>query len=100
MSRRLGLAWVDPHTSLFDLGASSMMLAELRDELVDWLGRPVPIAVLYAEPTVSRLAAAVSAGTGPPPDDDPHGDTLRPAVSGTGRRAARRERRLMTGRPE
>ena len=99
VARRLGLARVDPHASLFDLGASSMMLAELRDELADWLGRPVPIAVLYAEPTVSRLADAVSADPAAPAGDEREDHLPRPAAAAASRRAARRERRL-TGRPE
>ncbi len=105
LAARLGLAEVAPDENFFDLGATSLVVAEVRAALVDRLDRRIPISLFYAEPTVSRLAAALESGEVPADDgpedgagDDGMGDRaddrrseLRAARSN--RRAERRQGR-------
>lgn len=79
VSARLGVSGIDPDRNWFDLGAQSLLLVRIHRELVERLGRPVPLVALYQHPTVRRLAAFLD-GMG----DDPAADG-----SGTGHRARR-----------
>jgi amino acid adenylation domain-containing protein len=76
----LGLATIGLHGNLFDLGATSLTVAEAANRLREVLGREIKLTDLFAYPTVSSLAAYL----GRP---EPH-----PAAGpGSGRGAARRD---------
>ena len=62
----LGVADVDVDRNFFDLGASSMQIAQVHQQLQDALARPIPIAMLFGHATVRDLAAHLD-GSGPQP---------------------------------
>ncbi|MEO3808285.1 FAD-dependent oxidoreductase [Sphaerisporangium sp. B11E5] len=47
---------VDPCRPIDEHGLDSLAMAELHTELADWLGRPVPMTLLYRLPTLDALA--------------------------------------------
>jgi thioesterase domain-containing protein len=51
---------VDPHRSLFELGASSLTLVSLQRVLGDRMGRIVPLQRLFEMPTVAGFAAEIA----------------------------------------
>jgi amino acid adenylation domain-containing protein len=51
---------VDPHRSLFELGASSLTLVSLQRLLGERLGRVIPLQQLFANPTVAAFAEEVA----------------------------------------
>jgi phthiocerol/phenolphthiocerol synthesis type-I polyketide synthase E len=55
---------IDTGRSFHDLGLSSSQLTSVCGEFEEWLGKPVPAAMLYEYPTVDALAAAL-AGAAP-----------------------------------
>ncbi|HEV3458631.1 MAG TPA: amino acid adenylation domain-containing protein, partial [Thermoanaerobaculia bacterium] len=78
----LGVAAVGRHDNFFDLGGHSLRLLGVQGRLRDALGREVPIADLYAYPTVASLTAHLAA---PEPPAAAAGPAM-PAASGTSRR--------------
>ncbi|WP_164545166.1 type I polyketide synthase [Antribacter gilvus] len=63
LGARLGLSpdRVPRETGLFDLGLTSVIANDLREEVAGVLGRPLSSTVVFDHPTVSRLAAHLSA---------------------------------------
>ncbi len=57
----LGVASVGWHTNFFDLGGHSLLVARVNTKLRDLLNQDVPIVELYQHPTISKLAAHLSA---------------------------------------
>lgn len=57
---------IDPSRSFHDLGLSSSQLIGACGEFEEWLGRPVPVAMLYEYPTIDSLAAAVTSSASEP----------------------------------
>ena len=51
---------VDPHRSLFELGASSLTLVSLQRLLAERLGRVVPLQRIFETPTVAGFAAEIA----------------------------------------
>jgi amino acid adenylation domain-containing protein len=76
----LGLAAIGLHGNFFDLGATSLTVAEAATRLREVLGREVKLTDLFAYPTVSSLAAYLG-----------RREPQAPAGSGSGRGAARRD---------
>ncbi|MER8014046.1 amino acid adenylation domain-containing protein [Streptomyces griseoluteus] len=92
-SEVLGLPEISVHDTFFDLGGNSLALARLHSRIVSAFGRELPITTLFEHPTVSALARALGAATGPghpagPPQGPGH--PKRPVRSA---RAVRRGRR-------
>jgi acyl carrier protein len=58
----LGLERVGIHDSFFDLGGNSLMATRLMSQVREIADGPVPLRLLFAEPTVAGLAKAVEAG--------------------------------------
>lgn len=92
-SEVLGLPEISVHDTFFDLGGNSLALAKLHSRIVSAFGRELPITTLVEHPTVSALARALGAATGPghpsgPPEGPGH--PKRPVRSA---RAVRRGRR-------
>ncbi|MGW1188222.1 amino acid adenylation domain-containing protein [Streptomyces sp. NPDC002559] len=61
----LGTEEVPADRNFFDLGASSLQIAQVHQRLQETLGRPVPIATLFAHTTVRDLAAHLDGAGGP-----------------------------------
>ena len=61
LADRLGLAIedIDPRASLAQYGADSLVLAELAEELEQWLGQPLPTTITYDNPSIAELAQAI-----------------------------------------
>ena len=57
----LGVASVGRHTNFFDLGGHSLLVARVNTKLRDLLNQDVSIVELYQHPTISKLAAHLSA---------------------------------------
>ena len=55
----LGVPAVGVRTSFFDLGGHSLLAARMLDQVERICGRRVPFAVLFAEPSIERLAASL-----------------------------------------
>lgn len=53
----VGLSRVDEHANFFDLGLTSLLVAGIRTELAEALGRDVPMTALYEHSSVSLLVA-------------------------------------------
>jgi amino acid adenylation domain-containing protein len=56
----LDLPAVGPDDNFFDLGGHSLLMALVHEELESALGRRIPMAELFAHPTVGSLAAYLS----------------------------------------
>ena len=56
----LTLDQIDPHRSLFQLGATSLTLVALQRVLAERLGRVVPLQRLFDQPTVAAFAAEIA----------------------------------------
>jgi epothilone synthetase B len=54
------------HQNFFDLGADSVHMVQMLNEVRATLGRDVPITEIFRHPTISSLAAYLSEGTGAP----------------------------------
>jgi pyochelin synthetase len=54
------LAHVDPHRSLFELGATSLTLVSLQRLLGERLGRVIPLQRIFETPTVAGFVAAIT----------------------------------------
>ncbi|GIJ44247.1 hypothetical protein Val02_11330 [Virgisporangium aliadipatigenens] len=52
----LGLGDVHPTTNLFQCGARSLHIAVVRANILDRYGVDIPLADMYSEPSVERLA--------------------------------------------
>jgi amino acid adenylation domain-containing protein len=63
-ARRLPAAPLGRDTNFFDAGATSLDLAGLQADLDAALGRGVPIVLLFGNPTLRSLAAALDHGPG------------------------------------
>src|SRR4029077_4099318 len=59
---------IDPTRRFFELGMNSLQLMEITTQLRQALGRPVPLNLFFSYPTISALAAQLSA---PEIVDDP-----------------------------
>jgi acyl carrier protein len=60
-AKLLGRERVPIHTNFFDLGGHSLLLAQMRVELTEALGRAVSVIELFQYPTVAGLAAHLAA---------------------------------------
>jgi acyl carrier protein len=54
---------IGPDDDLFDLGAHSLTLTRISSRIRTRLGADIPLLVLYDDPTVAAIAAAVAGGT-------------------------------------
>jgi acyl carrier protein len=75
------------HENFFDLGANSLLVAEVRGELQQRLGREIPLVDLFHFPCVADLASHLG-GEPPPP--------LGVGVSRARRRLAARANRALS----
>jgi len=82
LAEALSLDAVGLNQNFFDLGATSLIVAEAAAVLREALGRPLKITDLFSHPTVSSLAAFLAGG------DEPDKDFRRAAERGANRRAA------------
>jgi amino acid adenylation domain-containing protein len=82
----LDLPAVGPAANFFDLGGHSLLMALVHEDLESTLGRRIPMAELFANPTVGSLAAYLSG------EDDP-GDEVAAATERSARRRQARARR-------
>jgi amino acid adenylation domain-containing protein len=64
----LGHHALGPDDNVFEHGAHSMLAVQARNQLQAWLGRDIPVVMLFQCPTPAALAAALSR----PEDDEPH----------------------------
>jgi amino acid adenylation domain-containing protein len=88
LGEALSLASVGLKQNFFDLGATSLIVAETAVALRETLGRPLKITDLFAHPTVSSLAAFLDGR-------DSSEEGFRDAAQrGAARRAARLSRRV------
>jgi acyl transferase domain-containing protein/acyl-CoA synthetase (AMP-forming)/AMP-acid ligase II/acyl carrier protein len=53
------LEQLDDHRQLYEIGIDSLMLLELRDQVEEAFGVQVPIKVMYRNPTVDAISAAL-----------------------------------------
>ena len=83
----LGVDAIDPSQNFFDLGATSLTIAEAGANLAAILGREIKLTALFAHPTVSSLATFLEG-------HDEHADA---AARGADRGAARRTARTRRG---
>ncbi|MBI4576845.1 MAG: amino acid adenylation domain-containing protein [Planctomycetes bacterium] len=72
-ARELGLsaADLDPHATFAALGLDSLTLASLAGELEAWLGRPLPVTLLWDHPTPDALARHLAAAQVSSPAETP-----------------------------
>ncbi|GAB6040379.1 amino acid adenylation domain-containing protein [Endothiovibrio diazotrophicus] len=61
-SAALGVASPDIDTNVFDLGAHSLMLAQVQGALEQALGRPIELVELFRHPTIRTLAEHLESG--------------------------------------
>jgi amino acid adenylation domain-containing protein len=87
----LDLPAVGPADNFSDLGGHSLLMALVHEDLQSTLGRRIPLAELFANPTVGSLAAYLSGA-----DDTDAADEVAAAAERSARRRAARTRR--TGR--
>jgi acyl carrier protein len=74
--------------NFFDLGAHSLMVAEVHGRLQEMLGREIPITAMFQYPTVRTLTAYLQEGSEP-------GSSLRGSVAGRAEaRTASMQRRM------
>ncbi|MBV9821194.1 MAG: amino acid adenylation domain-containing protein [Actinobacteria bacterium] len=71
----LRLPAIDPSTSLFSLGATSLTAVRLCSRLSSRLGRPIPVSRFLHDPTVGGLARWLAGGEPAPAPDEPAGDS-------------------------
>ncbi len=88
LGEALGLDAVGINQNFFDLGATSLIVAEAAAVLRETLGLPLKITDLFSHPTISSLATFLAGS------DEPEKDFRRAAERGASRRAA-----LMARRP-
>ena len=62
LSEALGTPSVGIHDNFFDLGAHSLLIAQVHARLVSELRRDVPIVDFFTYPTVASLAAHIGQG--------------------------------------
>jgi acyl-coenzyme A synthetase/AMP-(fatty) acid ligase/acyl carrier protein len=87
LGEALGLDAVGINQNFFDLGATSLIVAEAAAVLRETLGRPLKITDLFSHPTISSLATFLAGR------DEPEKDFRRAAERGASRRAALMARR-------
>jgi aryl carrier-like protein len=58
----LGHERIGIHDNFFELGGSSLLLVEIESRLREALGREIPIAQMFRNPTIHALAQALAAG--------------------------------------
>ncbi|MFZ1890363.1 MAG: non-ribosomal peptide synthetase [Candidatus Binataceae bacterium] len=75
----LGLDTVGLQINLFDLGATSLVVAEVATCLRQRLKREIPLTDLFSYPTIAALAAHLSGGTGSSGGNSPN-DSNRGAI--------------------
>lgn len=68
--RMLGIDKVGVHDNFFELGGNSLLGVKLCADLNEDLGRKLPMATLYENPTVSALAQMIAGNGGEPPDQE------------------------------
>jgi len=64
----LGVQAIGVTDDFFELGGDSLLAARMVQQIGELTGRPIPLAVLYAGPTVERLARLVDAGAEEKPE--------------------------------
>ncbi len=69
----LGIDPVGVHDDFFELGGHSLLATRLLSRLREAFGQEVPLATIFAEPTIARLAARLQA--------EPPGVPERPAIA-------------------
>lgn len=79
---------VDDKANFFDLGGTSLALMDVQEQLLEKLGKDVPMATLFQYPTIEGLVRHLAegdgaAGTSAAPDPEPDGqaDRRREAMS-------------------
>jgi amino acid adenylation domain-containing protein len=82
----LDLPAVGPADNFFDLGGHSLLMALVHEDLENTLGRRIPMAELFAHPTVGSLAAYLSGA------DDTEDEVAAAAERSARRRQARARR--------
>lgn len=84
----LGLDAVGLKVNLFDLGASSLSVAEVAATLRLKLGCEIPLTDFFAYPTIAALAAHLSGGNGDSTNHSDRGAARRQALLSRGRMAS------------
>jgi len=79
--------------NLFDLGGTSLTVAQIQATLATRLGRPIPIVALFAHPTIRRLAGLLAEAPEAARRDTPRMDQARDR----GARQAEALRRMQQG---
>lgn len=77
------------HDNFFDLGGHSLLMAQVQERLAGVLGRRVPLATLYAYPTVAALARHLAGAAAGGPDGGRDGVGAGPDLAAL---TARRQR--------
>jgi acyl carrier protein len=89
---------VDARANFFDLGGTSLALMDVQEQLLDKLGREIPMATLFQFPTIEGLARHLSGGAEPEtaatPRTAPAG-TAKPASDGDADTLAERRREAL-----
>ena len=85
----LDLPAVGPDDNFFDLGGHSLLMALVHEDLESALGRRIPMAELFAHPTVGSLAGYLSGAN----DTDDTDDEVAAAAERSARRRQARARR-------
>jgi amino acid adenylation domain-containing protein len=87
----LGVPRIGLHDNFFDLGAHSLLVAEVHIQLRQALGKDFPLLDMFQHPTVHALAEHLSSGSGQPAND------AGPLAAAAGRGQARRESMRLRG---
>ena len=82
---------VSIHDNFFDLGAHSLLVAEVQGKLREVLGKEIPLVAMFRYPTVSLLAGYLSQESEESPRLERSADRARARQQSLGRRAVRRE---------
>jgi len=86
----LELEKVGSEDNFFDLGASSLLLARVHEQLQEQLGRELQAVEIFNHPTVESLAAHLDGGAGGAAAERPMEDRREQLKSGRNRLLQRR----------
>jgi acyl carrier protein len=79
MERRMVAIWqralhvdeIGIHDNFFDLGGHSLLLLKVHSQLQETFLKEIPVLELFKYPTISALAASLTAAAAPEPEPDP-----------------------------